>query len=161
MAESNPPTLDGGILLTFLFSIGIAGWVFLLFFFIRKKLPFVYFPIEQNNPQQKTYFNWLIPTLKLTNEEILPRSGLIGSLYLEWKYFCSIFLCFVCVITLPLLISLYYTHTDQIFFAGMAASALGLLFLFLFLFLFYFILLFILFIIIYLFFYLFLFIFLF
>jgi hypothetical protein len=92
MTESSPPTLDGGILLTFLFSIAMAGWVIIIYFIIRRWFPYVYYPIESALPIQKTFFLWLWKTLRLSNQLIVTRSGLIGIVYLKWKYYCMYFL---------------------------------------------------------------------
>ena len=76
---------DGGLVATFIFSAACFLMVIPFWLCCRKKFPRVYFSRKLDDPKQKTYFKWVMPTLLTRGKELLLHNGMKAVLYLEWK----------------------------------------------------------------------------
>eukprot|EP01095_Lingulamoeba_sp_RSL-Kostka_P009695 TRINITY_DN335_c0_g1_i3.p1 TRINITY_DN335_c0_g1~~TRINITY_DN335_c0_g1_i3.p1 ORF type:complete len:512 (+),score=153.76 TRINITY_DN335_c0_g1_i3:415-1950(+) len=124
-SASYPPN-DGGLFVCLLIALIVGTICFLLFSFIRPCFGFHYFSRDLKNKLQKVPFAWIIITLTFSDNETIERNGSLPMIYLTWKRLGMIYCWVMTIITIPVLIPLYWARTKvpENYFTSMTASAL-------------------------------------
>ncbi|EIJ87281.1 calcium permeable stress-gated cation channel [Nematocida parisii] len=111
---------DNIIWFNFIFQAGLASFLFVLFIFCRKKLPWIYSintkRCKQHPAAQYTgYFNWMIPIFTITDNDLFELIGFDAFLFIETLKLLGIIFLLLSIILVPALGTYYFffAHSTQ------------------------------------------------